>query len=387
MSFAPSPLADLYILIPTFDRYLDLARITARRIDELWPEHPPIFFCGLTGRDERNLSLRSPPDNWIAVLADACHDLRGKGARLVYLILDDHPAMGPCHAKHLNQTMPKLMEASGAVCLSLQGWDHPRRVGGSIKRCLGFSLMRLNREFTSKFALHPALWKLEVLEAMCTRFLTMSPPGRTPWDFERLSGDPQADFSDEWKESSFRICGSEMEIHRKLWPVRILRRSRMKVLRGLHSLVRWLTGTDIQDRLTHRGFDWDKFEGKRMEFRIWLKRKHQVNWPWITRTSRKKLRRILEGRMRINDVWYHGPYPMVFTGVLRRGEFNGFLRTELQASGQTEFLTELESVVPPTSEASKELPTAEDGIQGFPLTFILLLSHYLLRSLWEKRKG
>ncbi len=277
----------------------------------------------------------------MAILADACADLRAKGVRLVYLILDDHPPLGTCHARHLNETIPALLEQCGAVCMSLQGWDHPRRVVGKVERHGGFHPMRLDRSFTSKFALHPALWQLDVLEKMTLHFLAMSPPGKSPWDFERLSGDPHAAFPDEWKTSALRICGSEMEMRPLSFAARALRRASMSGARAAHSLARWITGEEARASARKIGVDWERLKLWRKERRRRLKKKFNRDYPWLTEISHKKMRRILEEKLRVNDVIYRGPYPMVFTGVLRRGAVNPFLMQYLGDHDEMDFRDEL----------------------------------------------
>ena len=55
------------------------------------------------------------------------------------------------------------MEELDAVYISIRGWDHPKYAPG--KRLSGryLGLKRQSPHFVQRFALHPALWRIDVL--------------------------------------------------------------------------------------------------------------------------------------------------------------------------------------------------------------------------------
>ena len=156
-------MADLCILIPTFERYRPIAEFTRTKIAEFWPAHPPFFFCGLAPRaaEESCLELRDDPADWMALVRSACGDLRARGFTKCHLILDDHPPLEPCHARHLNETLPAL---TGLLDLLLATPDRSER---------------------------------------------------TCWKFERRAGALQ--LPAPLRDSSYRICGAKMTARRGAW--------------------------------------------------------------------------------------------------------------------------------------------------------------------------
>ncbi len=110
------------ILIPSYDGYRSLAGFTANQIDHHWRDHPPIYFCGLSAPAHKNdllLFLRRQSSDWLSILIDAVHEVKERGFKAVYLILDDHPPLGPCEANTLNQTLPATLERLEAGTISL----------------------------------------------------------------------------------------------------------------------------------------------------------------------------------------------------------------------------------------------------------------------------
>jgi hypothetical protein len=324
---------EVAILIPTFDRYLWLARLTKAEIERRWASPPPIFYCGIHGEGAEFLPLQDDPANWVAVLQSAVANLRDLGFTMAYLILDDHPPLGPCDAEHLNHTIPELMRRLSASYIGLQGWDHKRRLSGTIldKDC--HCLMRLDSGFTSKFGLHPALWRLDVLAgilaALCTR---CDPPAVTPWDFERLSGMADAPFSDDWKQSAYRVYGRGMMLSPAPFYVAACKNLFNAWLRQLHAATHFFTGAAFRSALarwaglTHERVK--RFKKRRRE--SFRKRGYEADW--IKRFTRKKIRKAAETALGFDDVLYEGPYPLYFTGVLRRGGINPHLLRFLERS-------------------------------------------------------
>jgi len=197
------------ILIATFDRYEALARWTAARIRLMWPGHPPVFFSGLTSRDEGCLGFKGDSKDWMHVNLQAVRQLIELGFKRAYLILDDHPPVGACRADYLNDRLPELSANLRAAYIGLLGYgQHRRREGkilGPAKDVLEHSLPT----YRWKFSLHPGLWNLGDLQTLLECRMETYPPGqRSPWNFERhrdVPGDPRVD---SIVGRCFRIRGS-----------------------------------------------------------------------------------------------------------------------------------------------------------------------------------
>ncbi len=279
---------DLCILVPTFPDCEDIAEFTVSRIKKFWPDHPKLFLCGL-GRGE--ISSTSPHADWMTILYEACEALWKRGFRKVYLLLDDHPPLGPCHALHLNQTLPVVLQNLGAINISLLGTGQGRPSYGTRVKVNGFSFEHVDSEQLWKFSLHPALWNLENLRALLQEMIRLLPfEQRTPWMFERWGGAPEAPFPMDWKSGSYRIQGHTM---------------RFQVLHP------WIPGA----RHVARGLELlaDLF-GK---------------GPLVRRPL---------GFIR---QLYDGPYPILWSGIMKKKEVNPDFLFYLQLIAQEDFLENL----------------------------------------------
>lgn len=209
-----SPVADLdcCILVSTCDRYRAMAELTGRQLDRHWPGHPPVFYCGATSGDgETWLPLRDRPADWMGIVGRAVSELRRRGFRLGYLILEDHPPVFACAVEHLNRTLPGLMMQLGAAYIGLNGWGQGKPQRGVILGREHYWLEHLSRSFLWKFQLHPALWRLDALTAILEGLAPNLPlERRSPWAFERGAGREDAPVPEDLKERAYRVCGERM---------------------------------------------------------------------------------------------------------------------------------------------------------------------------------
>ena len=197
------------ILISTFDRCEKLARWTERRIDREWENHPPVFFAGLSRRDERSLGFDGDPSDWMGVNLQAVRHLRESGHTHGYLVLDDHPPVGRCHAGFLNDRLPALAERLGAACIGLLGYGQHRRLEGEDLGPDFVHLEKTSPAYRWKFSLHPGLWNLGDLQTLLECRLETYPPGqRSPWNFERHRDVPGNPLVDSIAGRCFRIHGT-----------------------------------------------------------------------------------------------------------------------------------------------------------------------------------
>jgi hypothetical protein len=272
-------MADLCILVPTFEKYRAVAAFTRAQIDRHWPGHPPVFFCGLPGEDPALLPLRDDPADWMALVRAAIADLQARGYRRCYLVLDDHPPMDRCHSAHLGETLPRLMDELGASFINLQGWGQYRPRQGADLGARYFHLEKSERAYLWKFALHPGLWNLQAFGEILD--LLLREPAlseRTCWKFERRAG--QADFPlpEHLRDTAYRVCGTAMSAH----PARRLRAACRRVELFAFDVVRFgfriLGGQAARDRFDARFLGVYHF--------------------------------------------YDGPYPLFWSGVMKKGRLN-----------------------------------------------------------------
>lgn len=285
------------VLLSTCERYRALAEVTVKRLRAEWAELPPVRWCGLAKHAD-GLELRDDPGNWMQVTRSACEDLLAEGFGAAYVILDDHSPLGPCHSEHLNRTLPEMMGELGAVSVSLSGWGQGRKRFGDAVRWREFDFDRCRAETLWKFPLHPALWRLEALREILDRLIAGLPEAeQTPWAFERKGGAPDADLPLELKTGSYRIDGREMAAGRYPSGLRVLRLATEVYRAGVR---RWMgvgAGAAVEDRLA----------GVRH--------------------------------------YYHGPFPLFWSGIMRKGRLNEDLLFFLRVTGRSGWAEELESGV------------------------------------------
>ncbi|MEO6054676.1 MAG: hypothetical protein ABIP97_11740 [Chthoniobacterales bacterium] len=288
---------DLCILISTCDRYRDLADFTRAQIESKWPVHPPIFVCGIRNVQD-GLELRDDPANWMQVTRSACMDLRTKGFQKAYLILEDHPPFGPCHSGHLNDTLPRAMEHFNATCMALSGPGQHRKQHGSPKNFARYTFDHIHPDALWKFPLHPALWNLDRLIALLDWLIeTLPVTEQNPWAFERKGGDPKAALTPELKEGSYRVIGSQMPSRPFFW----LRRMPLALLQFVVDVARFLIRIILGD------------EARRLaDEKLW-----GIYCP------------------------YDGPYPLFWSGIMRKGRLSEDLVFWLAITGRSRFLESL----------------------------------------------
>ncbi|MCX7868643.1 MAG: hypothetical protein N2322_01715, partial [Terrimicrobiaceae bacterium] len=146
------------------------------------------------------------PADWMSAARLAVEGLMARGFRMAYWILDDHPPVGKCDARMLNEILPRQLEQLGAVNIGLLGCGQRRGLDG--RRVPGTGLVRNEAGYRWKFSLHPALWDLASLEELIeARLGQFSSGGRTPWDFERHRDEPDGPVPLRLLECTYRVEG------------------------------------------------------------------------------------------------------------------------------------------------------------------------------------
>lgn len=290
---------DTCILIPTFPAQIEAARLSVELLDKYWPTHPEIFLCGLEADDPRVLPMTGDPRDWMAIVHGAALGLKARGFRRVFLILDDQGPIAPCHVHHLDHTVPDWMTELDAVYISLRGWDHRRNSSGDSLGPGYLHLQRQHAHFAWRYALHPALWKLDVLiEGLALLMEGANVEARSAWAFEIRAGASESPFPPEWHGRTYRLHGRRMTLE----PIGAVERA---IRHGIDGSVRWLDA-----RL------------KAPPFR-------RMNWP-------RGAQRLLVNLLKTDDVCYSGPYPMFYSGFLMHGRVNPYLEKYLQRAGRTD---------------------------------------------------
>jgi hypothetical protein len=262
------------ILISTCDKYRPLADFTRARLREFWKDAPPLRLCGISG-DPCALPLRDDPRNWMKVVRSACDDLLAEGFSQAYVILDDHPPLGTCHAVHLNETLPAMMRDLNAVSIALSGWGQGRETMGKPRRWKDWELDHCLVSNLWKFPLHPALWRIDALRAILDHLISKLPEAeQTPWAFERKGGAADSGLPEELTANSYRIEG------------------RSKSARPFPS----------------------RFE--------WLKASTDLYRYAVRKIAGKQAREAVDERILGVHHYYHGPYPLIWSGLMRKGTVN-----------------------------------------------------------------
>ena len=263
------------ILLSTCDRYRPVAEWTESLINRAWQDHPTVVRWGLG--DQRD---------WMTVTRDGVVSMRKQGFRWIYLVLDDHPPVGPCRAEVLNQTLPSLAEKLEAVNVSLLGWGQRRGCEGTRLGREDCFLLRNDSGYRWKFSLHPALWSADkLLELLDLRIGQFEPSARTPWNFERHRDAPGGPVGTNLLEATYRVDGNALAEGSR-WKDALVREPLLCGFDVWRFFVRILRGQDHRD-----AFDRDH---------LWLYH------------------------------YYRGPYPILWSGAVRAGrpsrDFDNFLR-------------------------------------------------------------
>ena len=290
----------LCILVPVYHPYSWIAPFMAEALETFWPNHPPIFFCGLTSAEAPHLptlplSETALPRDWAAFTLDAISALQSQGFSQCYLLLEEHLPLAPCQTTHLNSTLPVLLEKLQASYIGLMGWDNRRySTRAPILSQNEHCLMHLSTPQAPRFHLHPSLWRIDAL-ADALR-LTLHGKNHTPWRFEKVNERHDAELPAQWKNGCYQISGAMLSLRKpsitqniSLWIERVI----FHKLMAIHQFVP--TGS-ISKKL----------------------------WQWIG----------------FDNFYYDGPYPMFFSGVMAKGEINPFFIRYMQRNFQTRRILE-----------------------------------------------
>jgi hypothetical protein len=148
-----------------------------------------------------------------------------------------------------------------------------------------------------KFPLHPALWRLDALRQILDHLITTLPEDeQTPWAFERKGGAVDSGLPESLTAHSYRIEGRSKSA--KKYPAQ---------------------------------FDWFKSatDGYRYAAR---------------RIGGESARQAVDERILGVHHYYHGPYPLIWSGLMRKGEVNSNALFLFAVSRRDDWISALEAM-------------------------------------------
>lgn len=297
-SDSPGATPSLAILVSVWHGYRWIAPLTLKLLDRYWPDHPPVWFCGLGeagGLPSLGLDPKVDCSNWSQVTLDGVKQMRQKGYDLLYLVAEEHVPLAPCHEEHLNSTLPRLIGELPAVYISLMGWDNRRFPSRS--PLLGNARHKLKQLIGARdprFHLHPALWRADALQACCELALRNPEKNGSAWHFEKINDRDREHHPQEWRSQCYQIHSAS------------LRRDRPSVFRRAAETAE-----------------------------ILLFRKLMALVPLIRPPQAAALYARTVG---FDNVFCNGPYPMFFSGIMAKGRINPFFETHLRRSADGRML-------------------------------------------------
>jgi len=278
--------ARLCLLVTVYHPYRWVAPLTRKLLDRFWPDHPPLFFCGLTSEEAGDLPHIAWPDSalprvWADFALAAARELQARGFEACYFLLEDHPPLAPCHQDHLNHTLPRALNELPASYVALMGWDNRRFAtrGGPIGG--RHRLMHLTAPQAPRFHLHPSLFRMEALVACLENLAASAKPN--PWGFEKLNDKVDAALPEEFKAHCHQISGEELALQK---PSVLEQAARM-----------------AERQFYHRAMSL---------------------FPLLNKVG---LGMTFWDALGFDNFFYNGPFPMFYSGVMARGRVNpAFLR-------------------------------------------------------------
>lgn len=264
------------ILMCTCTPYVGVARATHQLLDVFWEKHPDFFIVGDAGADDQDkIPFSCSEKDWIGMALESVTWLINKGYTHCYLILDDHPPIGVCNSSFLNNTLPSICEQLKATHIALAGWDQFQPKEGGIINVEGQQWMLNSVSYKWKFDLHPGYWNLQDLALILDKVMAVSPRVYSARSFEGISS--TLDLSPRLVNSTFKIGGNRIVVGNKWYQNRLTRGGGLYCLHAVRLAVR-AGGRECLDRL--------------------------------------------DRKIEIYTQYINGPYPMYWSGVIKKGELN-----------------------------------------------------------------
>lgn len=294
------------LLMCTCAPYSVVAEASCRLIDRLWPDHPDLFIIGgMEIPDRAMIPFSCDERDWIGMAHEAVTWLQQRGYTHCYLILDDHPPVGTCNGTYLNEVLPQLAQSLGASHVALAGWDQFQPKDGTLIEVGSERWLQNNPSFKWKFDLHPGLWNVNDFQVVLEAVQTVVPRPYSAREFEGAAGSTTLALPRQLVDSTFKIEGDGLAAGtdwcERRWKRRILSN-------GLHvaRLAVRLGGADVVQKL--------------------------------------------DNRTEYYTQYINGPYPMYWSGVIKKGALNQNLIRFAEATDRKELLSWLQSFAWPARQ-------------------------------------
>jgi hypothetical protein len=298
------------ILLSTCEAYRAFAELTRSWLGRHWPGHPPVFSCGLERPGApQDLPFAGDPRDWIGIVRQAAEELTARGAEWLYLVLDDHPPVGPCHARYLNEDLPATARRLGAIQVNLMGWDQFQPRDGETLGADALHWQRNAPGFRWKFSLHPGGWHAPTLARMLRQLRERRPDARSARAFEGELDAAVADAEPELRARTYRVRGD-----------------------GYAAGGRWF------ERRAPRAAARRAIDVARLAARA---------------GGRGALGR-LDGCLMPHLRYLNGPYPMVWSGLVRGGRVNPDALRFLDGIGRGDLAREVRALPPPGGARARD---------------------------------
>lgn len=290
----------LCVLVPVWPAYRWLAPIMAEQLAVHWPEHPPVRFCGMSADEAGDLPFYARSEsvsltNWSALFLEGVRQARTEGFDLAYLLAEEHLPLESCHQGHLNETLPNYMADLPAVYISLMGWDNRRYTSRSpVLGTAHHQLKHLVQDRDPRFHLHPALWRLDVLQACCELALRDPSANGSAWHFEKINDKDASPHPDAWKKQAYQIRASALAM-----------------------------------------FPPGRFRQMMRDGERFLFHKAMAVYPLI---PNRTLAGAYARGLGFDDFFCDGPYPMFFSGIMSKGGVNRYCVKFLRRSPEGQAL-------------------------------------------------
>jgi len=266
------------ILMCTCASYSKIAEATCKRIDQYWQNHPEIFIVGgeaIEGR--QSIPFSCDEKDWVGMALNAVDWLSEKGFSHCYLILDDHPPVGICNHEFLNIILPKLSENVDASHIALAGWDQFQPKEGELISIESQQWMLNSISYKWKFDLHPGYWNLSHLAVILKSVMGVVPRIYSARSFESISGRTDLALPSRFLRATYKIPGDCNVVGNRWYQHQLKRR--------------------IVSYLLHAA-------------------------RLVTRAGGQTLLNGLDNKIEVYTQYINGPYPMYWSGAVKKGLLN-----------------------------------------------------------------
>lgn len=286
--------------------YSTIAEASCRLIDRFWLEHPQVFIVGSRETQAgESIPFSCDERDWITMAEESMLWLQGQGYTHCYLILDDHPPVGVCNSTYLNAVLPQLMADCGASHVALSGWDQFQPKNGTVIQVGSERWLHNDPSFKWKFDLHPGIWNIEDFLTLLQAVKKDVPRPYSAREFEGAAGSKNLSAPQALIESTYKIEGDVMASGHGWWERKWKRRLLINALH-ISRIAARLAGSSLVQKLDDQTEQYTQY--------------------------------------------INGPYPMYWSGVIKKGLLNQNLIKFAEATHHNELVSWLHELEWPVHE-------------------------------------